>query len=94
MVGLPGSGKSHWARTHMKQHPEKQYRLLGTEELLACMIVSQTSNLHSHVFIFTFDDDIHDVPPTDLSMVDLCVCVCVEWWTEGRQAAAGLSVSN
>ncbi|XP_051277086.1 heterogeneous nuclear ribonucleoprotein U-like protein 2 [Dicentrarchus labrax] len=38
MVGLPGSGKSNWARTHMKQHPEKQYRLLGTEELLACMI--------------------------------------------------------
>lgn len=38
MVGLPGSGKSHWARTHMKQHPEKQYRLLSTEELLACMI--------------------------------------------------------
>ncbi|XP_026186804.1 heterogeneous nuclear ribonucleoprotein U-like protein 2 [Mastacembelus armatus] len=38
MVGLPGSGKSHWSRTHMKQHPEKQYRLLGTEELLACMI--------------------------------------------------------
>ncbi|XP_022615851.1 heterogeneous nuclear ribonucleoprotein U-like protein 2 [Seriola dumerili] len=38
MVGLPGSGKSHWARTHMKQHPEKQYRLLGTEELLACTI--------------------------------------------------------
>ncbi|XP_068445073.1 heterogeneous nuclear ribonucleoprotein U-like protein 2 isoform X2 [Clinocottus analis] len=37
MVGLPGSGKSHWARTHMKQHPEKQYKLLGTEELLACM---------------------------------------------------------
>ncbi|KAK5864678.1 hypothetical protein PBY51_015902 [Eleginops maclovinus] len=38
MVGLPGSGKSHWARAHMKQHPEKQYWLLGTEELLACMI--------------------------------------------------------
>ncbi|XP_054453435.1 heterogeneous nuclear ribonucleoprotein U-like protein 2 isoform X2 [Anoplopoma fimbria] len=38
MVGLPGSGKSHWARTHMKQHPEKRYKLLGTEELLACMI--------------------------------------------------------
>ncbi|XP_049442197.1 heterogeneous nuclear ribonucleoprotein U-like protein 2 [Epinephelus fuscoguttatus] len=38
MVGLPGSGKSHWARTQMKKHPEKQYRLLGTEELLACMI--------------------------------------------------------
>ncbi|XP_029967087.1 heterogeneous nuclear ribonucleoprotein U-like protein 2 [Salarias fasciatus] len=38
MVGLPGSGKSFWAKTHMKQHPEKQFRLLGTEELLACMI--------------------------------------------------------
>ncbi|XP_037317760.2 heterogeneous nuclear ribonucleoprotein U-like protein 2 [Pungitius pungitius] len=38
MVGLPGSGKSHWARTHMKQHPEERYKLLGTEELLACMI--------------------------------------------------------
>ncbi|XP_029297366.1 heterogeneous nuclear ribonucleoprotein U-like protein 2 [Cottoperca gobio] len=38
MVGLPGSGKSHWARAHMIQHPEKQYRLLGTEELLACII--------------------------------------------------------
>ncbi|XP_054872722.1 heterogeneous nuclear ribonucleoprotein U-like protein 2 isoform X2 [Amphiprion ocellaris] len=38
MVGLPGSGKTLWARTHMKQHPEKQYKLLGTEELLACMI--------------------------------------------------------
>ncbi|KAG7517934.1 heteroproteinous nuclear ribonucleoprotein U 2 [Solea senegalensis] len=38
MVGLPGSGKSHWARTHMKQHPQKHYRLLSTEGLLACMI--------------------------------------------------------
>ncbi|XP_069026813.1 heterogeneous nuclear ribonucleoprotein U-like protein 2 [Embiotoca jacksoni] len=38
MVGLPGSGKSLWARTHTQQHPEKQYKLLGTEELLACMI--------------------------------------------------------
>ncbi|XP_060935614.1 heterogeneous nuclear ribonucleoprotein U-like protein 2 [Limanda limanda] len=38
MMGLPGSGKSHWARSHMKQHPEKRYRLLGTEELLTCMI--------------------------------------------------------
>lgn len=49
MVGLPGSGKSHWARTHMKQHPDKQYRLLGTEELLTCMIVSRTTRLYSGV---------------------------------------------
>ncbi|XP_054890604.1 heterogeneous nuclear ribonucleoprotein U-like protein 2 isoform X2 [Poeciliopsis prolifica] len=38
MVGLPGSGKSFWAHTLMKQHPEKKYRLLGTEDLLACML--------------------------------------------------------
>lgn len=38
MVGLPGSGKSFWAKTLMKQHPEKNYRLLGTEDLLACML--------------------------------------------------------
>ncbi|XP_041846626.1 heterogeneous nuclear ribonucleoprotein U-like protein 2 [Melanotaenia boesemani] len=38
MVGVPGSGKSFWARSLMKQHSDKQYRLLGTEELLTCMI--------------------------------------------------------
>ncbi|XP_051902929.1 heterogeneous nuclear ribonucleoprotein U-like protein 2 [Hippocampus zosterae] len=38
MVGLPGSGKSHWARAHIQQHPEKNYKLLGTEELLSCMM--------------------------------------------------------
>lgn len=51
MVGLPGSGKSHWARTRMKQHPEERYKLLGTEELLACMIVSQTSSLRSRAYV-------------------------------------------
>uniref|UniRef100_A0A3Q3ECR1 SAP domain-containing protein n=1 Tax=Hippocampus comes TaxID=109280 RepID=A0A3Q3ECR1_HIPCM len=40
MVGLPGSGKSHWAKAHIQQHPEKNYKLLGTEELLSCMMVS------------------------------------------------------
>uniref|UniRef100_A0A3B3IB00 Si:ch211-107m4.1 n=1 Tax=Oryzias latipes TaxID=8090 RepID=A0A3B3IB00_ORYLA len=38
MVGLPGSGKSFWAQTHMKEHPDKHYKLLGTQELLTCMI--------------------------------------------------------
>lgn len=54
MVGLPGSGKSHWARSHMKQHPDKQYRLLGTEELLACMIVSQTAGLYSRFLYYIY----------------------------------------
>ncbi|XP_061756196.1 heterogeneous nuclear ribonucleoprotein U-like protein 2 isoform X1 [Nerophis ophidion] len=38
MVGLPAAGKSHWAKAHVRQHPEKRYRLLSTEELLACMM--------------------------------------------------------
>ncbi|XP_076015564.1 heterogeneous nuclear ribonucleoprotein U-like protein 2 [Genypterus blacodes] len=38
MVGLPGSGKSHWARVHRDQHPVRRFRILGTEELLACML--------------------------------------------------------
>uniref|UniRef100_A0A3B5QM71 Si:ch211-107m4.1 n=1 Tax=Xiphophorus maculatus TaxID=8083 RepID=A0A3B5QM71_XIPMA len=38
MVGLPGTGKSFWAQTLMKQHPEKKYKLLGTEDLLSCML--------------------------------------------------------
>ncbi|XP_077433614.1 heterogeneous nuclear ribonucleoprotein U-like protein 1 isoform X2 [Vanacampus margaritifer] len=38
MVGLPGSGKSHWAKAHIRQHPEKNYKLLSTEELLSCMM--------------------------------------------------------
>ncbi|KAM6953342.1 heterogeneous nuclear ribonucleoprotein U-like protein 2 [Aplochiton taeniatus] len=37
MVGLPGAGKSHWARAYMKRHPEKRFTLLGTTALLACM---------------------------------------------------------
>ena len=40
MVGLPGSGKTHWARILMEQHPEKRYQLLGTETLTASMMVS------------------------------------------------------
>lgn len=58
MVGLPGSGKSHWARTHMKQHPDKHYRLLGTEELLSCMIVSQTIAVCSGVL---YSDNLYPV---------------------------------
>lgn len=57
IVGLPGSGKSHWARTHMKQHPEKQYRLLGAEELLTCMMVCRTSCHHSQVL--SYINEIH-----------------------------------
>lgn len=37
MVGLPGSGKTHWAQAIMAQHPDKHYNLLSTDTILACM---------------------------------------------------------
>lgn len=40
MVGLPGSGKTHWAKNHINQHPEKHYKLLSIDEVLDCMITS------------------------------------------------------
>lgn len=39
MVGLPGSGKTHWAQAHMLQNPRKRYNLLSTNSILKCMRV-------------------------------------------------------
>ncbi|RXN35174.1 heterogeneous nuclear ribonucleo U 2 [Labeo rohita] len=36
-VGLPGSGKTHWAQDHMIQNPKKCYNLLSTNSILNCM---------------------------------------------------------
>ncbi|KAF7702319.1 heterogeneous nuclear ribonucleoprotein U-like protein 2 [Silurus meridionalis] len=37
MVGMPGSGKSHWAESHMAKNPEKHYNVLSTNTILHCM---------------------------------------------------------
>ncbi|XP_016336671.1 heterogeneous nuclear ribonucleoprotein U-like protein 2 isoform X1 [Sinocyclocheilus anshuiensis] len=37
MIGLPGSGKTHWAQAHMLQNPRKRYNLLSTNSILNCM---------------------------------------------------------
>lgn len=37
MVGMPGSGKTHWARDHKLKNPSKRYDLLGTNSILNCM---------------------------------------------------------
>ncbi|XP_067314074.1 heterogeneous nuclear ribonucleoprotein U-like protein 2 isoform X2 [Pseudorasbora parva] len=37
MVGMPGSGKTHWAQAHMLQNPRKRYNLLSTNSILICM---------------------------------------------------------
>ncbi|KAK3526697.1 hypothetical protein QTP70_032082 [Hemibagrus guttatus] len=37
MVGMPGSGKSHWAESHVAKNPEKRYNVLSTNSVLHCM---------------------------------------------------------
>ncbi|NWX94664.1 HNRL2 protein, partial [Nothoprocta pentlandii] len=37
MVGLPGSGKTQWARKHTEENREKRYNILGTETVLQQM---------------------------------------------------------
>ncbi|KAF5897589.1 heterogeneous nuclear ribonucleoprotein U-like protein 2, partial [Clarias magur] len=37
MVGMPGSGKSHWAENHIAKNPEKRYNMLSTNSILHCM---------------------------------------------------------
>lgn len=37
MVGLPGSGKTHWAQSHIKRNPRKRYHLINTNAVLDCM---------------------------------------------------------
>ncbi|GFS39320.1 heterogeneous nuclear ribonucleoprotein U-like protein 1 [Trichonephila inaurata madagascariensis] len=39
MCGLPGAGKSVWALTYSKQHPERKYNILGTNNIIDKMKV-------------------------------------------------------
>ena len=39
MIGLPGAGKTFWAEKFAKEHPEKNYNILGTNNLIEKMKV-------------------------------------------------------
>ncbi|GBP96284.1 Heterogeneous nuclear ribonucleoprotein U-like protein 1 [Eumeta japonica] len=39
MVGLPGAGKTHWARNHAANHPERRYNIISTGALFDKMKV-------------------------------------------------------
>ena len=39
MVGLPGAGKTFWAEEHRRKHPDKNFNILGTNNLIGRMKV-------------------------------------------------------
>ncbi|NJO63356.1 MAG: ATP-binding protein [Richelia sp. RM2_1_2] len=34
LVGIPGSGKSTWIRNHMNKHPEKNYVVISSDDII------------------------------------------------------------
>lgn len=49
MVGLPGSGKTYWAKNHCDTNLDKRYNILSTGALFDKMKVSK---IHSNIFLF------------------------------------------
>jgi hypothetical protein len=39
MIGLPGAGKTFWAEKYAKENPDKNYNILGTNNLIEKMKV-------------------------------------------------------
>lgn len=58
MVGLPGSGKTYWAKNHVAANPDKRYNILSTGALFDKMkVCTHYSNIHTaHT-----QTDIHDL---------------------------------
>lgn len=34
MIGLPGSGKSTWIKAHMEKNPDKNYRVVSSDDII------------------------------------------------------------
>ncbi|XP_062846460.1 heterogeneous nuclear ribonucleoprotein U-like protein 2 [Trichomycterus rosablanca] len=51
MVGMPGSGKSHWTQSHMATNPEKHYNVLSTDSVLHCMNLQLPNPEHKELLL-------------------------------------------
>lgn len=54
LIGLPGAGKTHWATQHSKENVEKHYNILGVQNLLNKMTVSDASLTPDQRFPFSY----------------------------------------
>ena len=48
MVGLPGSGKSHWCENYVREHAEKKYYILGTNLIIDRMKITGLSRKRNY----------------------------------------------
>ena len=48
MIGLPGAGKTFWAEQHKRNNPEKNYNILGTNNLIDKMKVDGLSRKRNY----------------------------------------------
>ncbi|XP_055839487.1 heterogeneous nuclear ribonucleoprotein U-like protein 2 [Episyrphus balteatus] len=48
LVGLPGSGKTHWTLNHIKENPEKRYHVIGADNLISKMTIDGKPRKHLH----------------------------------------------
>jgi len=40
LVGLPGSGKTHWTQKHVSENADKRYEIIGPDNIISKMTVS------------------------------------------------------
>lgn len=48
MIGMPGSGKTHWVKNHIAENPDKRYTVLSVDSLLNQMKISGKHRLPSN----------------------------------------------
>ena len=48
MIGLPGAGKTHWAEKLKKENPEKNFNILGTNNLIEKMKIDGLSRKRNY----------------------------------------------
>ena len=54
MIGLPGAGKTYWAEKFAKENADKNYNILGTNNLIEKMKVRIQSEYCLYIYIYIY----------------------------------------